>query len=81
MLVNFKVVLAVKRERQIDLAIRCGIDPTLLSMIINGRRRGTPEVRAKLAAALGVREAWLFSKRTHIVPMEATRPEAARAVA
>jgi transcriptional regulator with XRE-family HTH domain len=62
MLVNFKVALAVSGERQIDLAQRCGIDPTLLSFIINQRREASPELRLKLATALGVSDRWLFRK-------------------
>ena len=65
-LVNFKVVLALKGERQIDLALRCGVDPTLLSMVINERREASPELRAKLATALSVSERWLFMKRTSL---------------
>ena len=65
MLVNFKVALAVQGERQVDLAMRCGVDPTLLSMVINERREASPELRAKLAAALSVSERWLFTKRTY----------------
>lgn len=64
MLVNFKVALAVKGERQIDLAMRCAVDPTLLSLVINERRTATPELRSKLASALSVSERWLFAKRT-----------------
>jgi hypothetical protein len=63
MLVNFKIALAFRRERQIDLALRCRIDPTLLSLIINERRRANAQLRAKLSAALEVRERWLFSQR------------------
>lgn len=63
MLVNFKIALAWKGEHQIDLAMRTGVDPTLLSNVINGRRPASPKLRAKLAAALGVRERWLFSRR------------------
>jgi hypothetical protein len=62
MLVNFKVALAVSGERQIDLALRCGIDPTLLSFVINERREAPPQLRSKLANALGVSERWLFRK-------------------
>lgn len=74
MLVNFKVALAVKGERQVGLAIRCGMDPTLLSQIINERREAAPELRAKLAAALGVSERWLFTKRGRLALVKAPRP-------
>jgi transcriptional regulator with XRE-family HTH domain len=68
MLVNFKVALGLKGERQVDLAMRCQMDPTLLSQIINERREASPELRSKLAAALGVSERWLFTKRAHLMP-------------
>ena len=63
MLVNFKVALADLGERQFALAQRCGIDPTLLSLVIHERREAGPELRSKLALALGVSERWLFSRR------------------
>lgn len=74
MLVNFKVVLAVKGEKQVDFAIRCGMDPTLLSLIINQRREAAPELRAKLAAALGVSERWLFQKHARPTSPTTSRP-------
>jgi transcriptional regulator with XRE-family HTH domain len=64
MLVNFKVALALSSERQVDLAMRCGVDPTLLSLVINERREASAELRSKLATALKVSERWLFAKRT-----------------
>jgi transcriptional regulator with XRE-family HTH domain len=64
MLVNFKVVLGVTGERQVDLALRCRVDPTVLSQVINERREASPELRTKLATALSVSEKWLFAKRT-----------------
>ena len=81
MFVNFKVALALKGERQIDLAIRCGIDPTLLSMIINGRREASAELRSKLAMALNVNERWLFTKRTCVSYARPTTAEAIAALA
>lgn len=77
MLVNFKVALATKGERQVDLAQRCRIDPTLLSQVINERREANPQLRATLSRALNVSERWLFTRRkrgTHagdIVSVEA----------
>jgi transcriptional regulator with XRE-family HTH domain len=72
MLVNFKVALALSGERQVDLALRCGMDPTLLSLVINERREATVELRAKLAAALKVNERWLFARRRRGPRREAT---------
>jgi len=68
MLVNFKVALGLKGEHQVDLAMRCEMDPTLLSQIINERREASSELRSKLAAALGVSERWLFTKRAQLMP-------------
>jgi DNA-binding transcriptional regulator YdaS (Cro superfamily) len=75
MLVNFKVALAVSGERQIDLALRCGIDPTLLSFVINERREAPPELRSKLAKALGVNEQWLFRKKRRVAAPTVARGE------
>lgn len=71
MLVNFKTLLAVRRERQVDLAIRVGIDPTFLSQIINGRRQADALLRSKIATALSVDERWLFSTRIPRAAQEA----------
>jgi len=67
MFINFKIALAARRERQYDLAARVGITEGYLSLIIVGRKRATPELRARLAAALNVKESWLFSRRPHAV--------------
>jgi transcriptional regulator with XRE-family HTH domain len=74
MLINFKVALGLKGERQVDLALRCGVDPTLLSQVINERREASPDLRTKLAAALSVSEKWLFTKRTQGAFQERPKP-------
>lgn len=61
MLANFKLALAVRGIKQVELALRIGIDPALLSRIVNGRRNADPVLRTRLAEALQVDEAWLFS--------------------
>ena len=60
MLVNFKAALAARRVKQIDLALQLKLDPTFLSRIINRRCEADASLRARLAAALEVEEAWLF---------------------
>jgi len=74
MFINFRVVLAERRERQVDLAAKVGISDGNLSLIISGRRQATPELRARLAAALEVSEKWLFAKNALKVPASARRP-------
>ena len=66
MLANFKTVLAARRIRQVDLALSLKIPPTVLSEIINGRRQADASLRSRLATALKVDEAWLFSRFTKI---------------
>ena len=80
MLVNFKVALGLTAERQVDLAMRCGVDPTLLSQVINERREASPELRCKLATALGVSERWLFTKRKPRIFGTETSPAMAQTV-
>lgn len=66
MLVNFKTVLAAKRIRQVDVAQFVKIPPTVLSEIINGRRRADASLRFRISEFLGVDEIWLFSTLTKI---------------
>lgn len=66
MLVNFKTALAAKRIRQVDLATSLKITPPALSEIINGRRQADASLRARIALALEVDEAWLFATFTKI---------------
>ena len=73
MLVNFKAALAARRVKQIDLALQLKIDPSFLSRIINQRCEADASLRARLAAALEVEEAWLFQTVACI-------PRAARSV-
>ena len=54
--------------RQHQLAKAVGVDPTLLSKIINGLREPTPEVRKKIATLLNRDEDWLFEPVENIAP-------------
>jgi transcriptional regulator with XRE-family HTH domain len=66
-LVNFKLALAARERHAVDVALQVGVDPTLLSQIINERRKAGAELRTRLAAALKADEEWLFSTST-LVP-------------
>ena len=66
MLVNFKVALAARKRHAVDIALEVGIDPTLLSQIVNERRKADAGLRARLATALNVDQEWLFSVIAHI---------------
>ena len=66
MLTNFKTALAARGVRQVDLALKIGIPPTVLSEIVNGRRTASAKVRRRLSAELDVDEAWLFSAIPHV---------------
>ena len=61
MLVNLKMTIAVRRMKQVDLALRLKIAPTILSEIIHDRRQADPSLRARIAEALRADETWLFS--------------------
>lgn len=77
MLANFKTALAVRRTKQVDLAVTLGIAPSVLSEIIHGRRRPTHDLRSRIAHELGVDESWLFSTQTKIPgahPVNTTAP-------
>lgn len=66
MLCNFKAALAARGIRQVDLALKLQIPPTVLSEIINGRRTANADLRRKLSSSLDVDEGWLFSVVPHI---------------
>jgi hypothetical protein len=68
MLVNVKAALAARRMKQFELAAALRIAPSTLSEIVVGRREADAELRAKIAAVLGVEEAWLFQR---VVPPRA----------
>ena len=66
MLVNLKAAFAARRTRQVDLAMTLEIAPTVLSEIINGRRKASSELRLRIAKALNANEDWLFAGHTRI---------------
>lgn len=66
MLSNFKAALAARGIRQVDLALKIRISPTVLSEVINGRRVANADLRRKLSAELDVDEGWLFSVVSHV---------------
>ena len=66
MLVNLKAALAARQTKQIDLALQLGVDPTLLSRIVNQRCNAEAQLRSKIAAALNADEDWLFQTAANI---------------
>ena len=68
MLPNFKLALAARGKKQVDLAFEVRVPPDHLSRVINGRARAGPPLRRRLAEALGVDEDWLFSTSVEIPP-------------
>jgi len=77
MLTNLKTALAVRRIRQVELALSLGIPPSTLSEIICGRRQADPSLRVRIAEALRADEAWLFSAVTRIPAPQTTSVGAA----
>ena len=75
MLANLKIALATRRVKQVDLAISIGISPSVLSEIVNGRRKADQPIRERIAMELDADEAWLFASRTEI-PAPHTLPPA-----
>lgn len=66
MLANLKTAIAARRMKQVDLALRLKIAPTVLSEIIHCRREADDSLRARIAEALHADEAWLFSTVSRI---------------
>lgn len=59
---NLKLQLWKSGIRQNQLAQMLNIDDTLLSKIVNGFRRPSPELRARISQVLSCEEAWLFEE-------------------
>lgn len=59
---NLKLQLWKSGIRQNQLAQMLNIDDTLLSKIVNGFRRPSPELRARISKVLDCEEAWLFEE-------------------
>jgi transcriptional regulator with XRE-family HTH domain len=74
MLANLRIALAARGIKQIELALRLRIDPTVISQIVNGRRRPSRDLCIRIAAALDADERWLFSSAVCIPPFKAEGP-------
>jgi transcriptional regulator with XRE-family HTH domain len=59
---NLKLHMWRSGVRQNRLAQILEMDETALSRIVNGFRRPGPELKRRIAAALGTDEAWLFEE-------------------
>jgi transcriptional regulator with XRE-family HTH domain len=59
---NLKLKIFLRGSHQNRLAKSVGIDETVLSKIIRGYRKPTPEQRKLLAEFLEADEAWLFER-------------------
>ena len=66
MLANLKAALAARRIRQIDLALSLQVPPSVLSEVINERRKAGSRLREAIAGALQADPEWLFEPVTHI---------------
>lgn len=65
MYANLKLHIWRSGIHQNRLARELNIDETVLSRIINGYRRPSPQMRSRIAQYLQVDEAWLFRSKTH----------------
>lgn len=59
---NLKLQLWKSGIRQNQLAQMVSIDDTLLSKIVNGFRKPSPELKARISRVLQCDEAWLFEE-------------------
>ena len=62
MYLNLKLQLLKTGMRQNRLALQLGVDESILSKIINGFRKPSPEMRARIAVLLQTDEDWLFER-------------------
>jgi transcriptional regulator with XRE-family HTH domain len=69
MLANLKATLAIRRVRQVELALSLSIAPSTLSEIVNERRLASRELRHTIARALNADPDWLFSPVVAIPPL------------
>lgn len=76
---NLKLQLWKSGIRQNQLAQMVNIDDTLLSKIVNGFRRPSPELKARISKVLDCDETWLFeeSRRMPRNPPQAVEMQAA----
>jgi transcriptional regulator with XRE-family HTH domain len=66
MLANLKAALAARRMRQVDLALSLQVPPSVLSEVINERRKAGSQLREAIAEALRADPDWLFEPVTQI---------------
>lgn len=65
---NLKLEMWRSGIRQNRLAKMLGVHESVLSKIVNGFRKPTPEMRTQIAAVLRRDEAWLFDARDDAPP-------------
>jgi transcriptional regulator with XRE-family HTH domain len=77
MLTNLRAALAARGMRQVDLAAKLKIWPSVMSDIVNGRRSPEPRVAARIAEILRVDESLLFGEKRLIplIPMSPVTPQ------
>jgi transcriptional regulator with XRE-family HTH domain len=68
---NLKLEIWRSGLRQNQLARELNMDETVLSKVINGYRRPSPELRAVLARFFGKPESWLFEQEPDLHPVRA----------
>jgi plasmid maintenance system antidote protein VapI len=61
---NLKLKLWSTGIKQNRLARMLGMDETMLSKVINGFRKATPDTRKRIAGLLEADEAWLFQQQS-----------------
>lgn len=73
---NLKLQMWRSGIRQNRLAKMLGVHESVLSKIVNGFRKPSPEMRTQIAAALRQDEAWLFEAPGEAIPLggEAAAP-------
>jgi transcriptional regulator with XRE-family HTH domain len=59
---NLKLQIWRSGIRQNHLARMLGLDETILSRLINGFRKPTPQLKTRIAAVLEAEEEWLFEE-------------------
>lgn len=64
MTAELKLMLAQQERTAAWLARKTGVDPSLVTRILNGERRPSPEFKARAADALGVPATLLFPEPT-----------------
>ncbi len=67
-LLNLKMAVLAKYERQWKFAKQLGISNGLLTHLITGSQKPSPGLRERIAKALGADPDWLFSERFKIRP-------------